>query len=84
MYLCSAQHQRRALGFEDGPLFGATVIGSILTMYISTWSDGEVCYMFLCKVADHSANEVENMIRKWETQGGKEDIKQQNRDAIDL
>ncbi|KAI0295349.1 hypothetical protein B0F90DRAFT_1927531 [Multifurca ochricompacta] len=101
MYLCSAQHQRRALGFEDGPLFGATVVGSILTMYISTWSDGEVdvspgepkfkldnvsgfiiCYMFLCRVADHSANEVENMIRKWETKGGKEDIKQQNRDAI--
>ncbi|KAI0295350.1 hypothetical protein B0F90DRAFT_1927532 [Multifurca ochricompacta] len=100
MYLCSAQHQRRALGFEDGPLFGATVVGSILTIYISTWGNDKVdvapgmpnfkldnvsgfikCYMFLCRVADHSANEVENMIRKWGTKGGKEDIKQRNRDA---
>ena len=35
--LCSAQHQRRALGFNDGEIFGATVVGNNLTIYSSTW-----------------------------------------------
>jgi hypothetical protein len=43
MFLCSAQHQRQALGFDDGRVFGATVVGKTLTMYSSSWDrrDGE-------------------------------------------
>ncbi|KAI0296766.1 hypothetical protein B0F90DRAFT_1745007 [Multifurca ochricompacta] len=97
LYLCSAQNQRRALGFEDEPLFGATIVGSILIMYISTWSDDKVvvaptelrynldnlhefieCYIFLCKVADHSAGEVENVFQNWESERGKQDLKERN------
>ncbi|KAI0258233.1 hypothetical protein BC834DRAFT_104241 [Gloeopeniophorella convolvens] len=36
--LCSAQHQRRALGFEDGPIFGATFFPGCFRMYHSQWS----------------------------------------------
>jgi hypothetical protein len=42
LYLCSAQHQRRALGFDDGRIFGATVVRNTLTMYCSTWEDQKV------------------------------------------
>jgi len=27
-YLCSAQHQRRALCFDDGIIYGATIVGN--------------------------------------------------------
>ncbi|KAI0275477.1 hypothetical protein BC834DRAFT_814716 [Gloeopeniophorella convolvens] len=33
--LCSAQHQRRALGFADGPIFGATLLRGTLQIYHS-------------------------------------------------
>jgi hypothetical protein len=35
--LCSAQYQRRALGFENGRVYGATVVGDSLQMYCSRW-----------------------------------------------
>jgi len=37
--LCSAQNQRRTLGFDDGNIFGATVVKNILRMYSSSWID---------------------------------------------
>lgn len=42
MDLCSAQHQRRALGFDDGLLFGATLVGSTLSMFVSEWLEDKV------------------------------------------
>jgi hypothetical protein len=45
--LCSAQHQRRALGFEDGQIFGATVVGNYLRVYRSTWVDDKVVRIIL-------------------------------------
>jgi len=41
LYLCSAQNQRRALGFKDGRVYGATMVGNRLRLYTSTW-EGEV------------------------------------------
>jgi hypothetical protein len=35
--LCSAQHQRRALGFENGRVYGATIVRDSLQMYCSRW-----------------------------------------------
>ncbi|KAF9477452.1 hypothetical protein BDN70DRAFT_896494 [Pholiota conissans] len=35
--LCSAQHQRRALGFPDGPVYGVTLCGFQITMFSATW-----------------------------------------------
>jgi hypothetical protein len=40
--LCSAQNQRQSLGFDNGYIFGATVVGNILTMYCSMWEYGKV------------------------------------------
>jgi hypothetical protein len=45
--LCSAQHQRRALGFDDGQIFGATVVGDVLSMYCSTWENDIVVRIIL-------------------------------------
>jgi hypothetical protein len=39
--LCAAQHQRRALGFENGEVFGATVVRNTLKMYCSRWLKGD-------------------------------------------
>ncbi|KAI0302835.1 hypothetical protein B0F90DRAFT_1816382 [Multifurca ochricompacta] len=36
---------------------------------------------FLCKVADHSADEVTKMFQKWESETGKQSLQQRNRDA---
>ena len=35
--LCSAQHQRRSVGFKDGPVFGALLFESHLSIYVSKW-----------------------------------------------
>lgn len=40
--LCSAQHHRRTLGFEDGNVFGATLVGHELLVFVSEWSLGNV------------------------------------------
>ncbi|KAL5504678.1 hypothetical protein ACEPAH_7341 [Sanghuangporus vaninii] len=40
--LCSAQNQRRALGFDDGQLFGATIVGNTMRVYVSEWEGDEV------------------------------------------
>jgi hypothetical protein len=45
--LCSAQHQRRALGFEDGQIFGAALVGSTLRMYCSRWLNEVVVRIIL-------------------------------------
>ena len=37
LYLFAAQYQRRALSFDDGQAFGATVIKNTLTVYCSKW-----------------------------------------------
>ena len=40
--LCAAQHQRRALGFKDGAMYGATLVGRTFTIYVSTWRNDKV------------------------------------------
>ncbi|KAF9485465.1 hypothetical protein BDN70DRAFT_588702 [Pholiota conissans] len=35
--LCSAQNQRRALGFPDGPVYGAALVGDVLTIFVAGW-----------------------------------------------
>ncbi|KAF9476065.1 hypothetical protein BDN70DRAFT_193273 [Pholiota conissans] len=35
--LCSAQHQRRALGFPDRSVFGATLVGTKLFIFEAEW-----------------------------------------------
>ena len=45
--LCSAQNQRRTLGFNDGNIFGATVVGNTLQTYSSTWIDDIVVCIIL-------------------------------------
>ena len=42
LYLYSAQYQRRALGFDDGQAFGATVVKNTLTVYCSKWENEKV------------------------------------------
>jgi len=42
LYLCSAQHQRRALCFDDGPVYGVTIVGNRLTMHSSKWVEDQV------------------------------------------
>lgn len=42
LYLCSAQNQRRALGFHDGYVFGATFVGHDFTLYVSRWQEDQV------------------------------------------
>ena len=39
--LCSAQHQRRALGFEDSKIFGATLVDTVFHFFVSEW-EGDV------------------------------------------
>ena len=39
--LCSAQHQRRALGFEDSKIFGATLVDTVLHFFVSEW-EGDI------------------------------------------
>jgi len=41
-YLCSAQHQRRALCFDDGVIYGATIVGNRLVMHSSEWVEDKV------------------------------------------
>jgi len=84
LYLCSAQNQRRALGL-NGPLFGATLVGSTLTIYGSKWDEDDfvvisptnykfslatfpsfiICYILLCKIANHMAQEFNDAIEQW-------------------
>jgi hypothetical protein len=39
--LCSAQHQRRALGFKNGRVYGAAVVRDSLQVYCSRWEISE-------------------------------------------
>jgi len=97
LYLCSAQHQRRALCFSDGPIYGATIVGDRFTMYSSEWVGDKVavsrsklifdlgtfpafikCYLFLCRVADHLAEEVDKVFQGWKS----EDTKREHQDAL--
>jgi hypothetical protein len=39
--LCSAQHQRRALGFKNGRVYGATVVRDSLKIHCSKWEISE-------------------------------------------
>lgn len=117
--LCSAQHQRRALGFKDGHVFGATVVRSTLTMYCSQWEKDDrenekvvriilsfqvvsvindeksvfpvthfglesfpafvACYIFLCKVANHIGNEIDDVFSEWTTQDGRSKYEESSR-----
>ena len=115
-YLCSGQHQRKALGF-DGPLYGATLVRDTLTIYCSKWDNDEVvcncflfsynisniknkvvypttncfslatfptfleCYMLLCKIADHMAQEFDKVVKKWGTLDGRKELEQRAFDA---
>ncbi|KAL5483181.1 hypothetical protein ACEPAI_8410 [Sanghuangporus weigelae] len=100
--LCSAQNQRRALGFDDGQLFGATVVGNTMTMYVSEWEGDEVvvtctttsfdlssfheflnCYIFLYRLADRIAEDVQKVFAKWETMEGRQYLQQKNRNAAE-
>ena len=47
MDFSSAQNQRRALGFEDSYIFGATVNGSAMRIYVSEWKNDVV--VSLCR-----------------------------------
>jgi len=95
-YLCSAQHQHQALGFDDGYIFGAALIGGALQIYVSWWEQDTVmiyptkysfplttfadflsCYIFLCKLANHVAHEVDEVFQDWENDEQK-DILQKN------
>ena len=40
LYLCSGQHQRRALGLT-GHLYGATIVDASLKVYVSKWEEDE-------------------------------------------
>ena len=40
--LCSTQHQRRALCFDDRPMYGATIVGDCLVMHSSEWVEDNV------------------------------------------
>lgn len=40
--LCSAQHQRRALGFKNHKIYGALLLGSEFTLYTSEWIEERV------------------------------------------
>ncbi|OCB91035.1 hypothetical protein A7U60_g1729 [Sanghuangporus baumii] len=100
--LCSAQNQRRALGFDDGQLFGITVVGNTMRMYVSEWEGDEVvvtrtttscelstfheflnCYIFLCRLADRIAEDVQKVFAKWKTVEGKQYLQQKNRNAAE-
>ena len=45
--LCSAQHQRRALGFDDAQVFGATIVDRTLSIYCSAWKNDIVVRIIL-------------------------------------
>ena len=40
--LCSAQHQRRALGFEDSKIFGATLVDTEMRFFVSEWEGDNI------------------------------------------
>jgi len=101
LYLCSTQHQRRALCFDNGPIYGATIVGNCLVMHSSEWVNDKVVsghysvcptsvldgdkvvvpvepafhldtfldfirlYLFLCKIADDSAGNINKVFQKW-------------------
>lgn len=54
-YWCSAQTQRRALGFDDGDKFGSTGVGSILTMCSS---QGKVVRIFFVSALNDDSEKV--------------------------
>lgn len=46
--LCSAQHQRRAVGFSNHHIYGALLVGSTYTLYSSQWmKEGIVRFGFV-------------------------------------
>jgi hypothetical protein len=42
LYLCSAQHQRRALGFTNHIIYGLTLVGHIAKLFVSSWAQNTV------------------------------------------
>ena len=54
--LCSAQHQRQALGINNGLIFGATVVHQTLTIYFSIWRKETVVSILLYLLT----NEIES------------------------
>lgn len=57
LHLCSGQHQRQALGI-GGDLFGATIVDSSLTIYVSRWEqDGFiVCTIYFSFIHFYQLN----------------------------
>jgi hypothetical protein len=117
-YLCSAQNQRQAIGFNDKQLFGAILNGSILKIYASWWDQDTVvcnmalsssissnnnkmiyptqfhlslanfpefltCYIFLCKLANHIAQGVNEVFQDWDNADQKPRIQQRAHRASD-
>jgi hypothetical protein len=39
------------------------------------------CYIFLCKVADYVANEIDNVFKEWETEDGRSKFKERSQAA---
>ena len=46
--LCSAQHQRRALGFKNGRVYGSTVVRNSLKIHCSKWEISEENETVVC------------------------------------
>ncbi|KAL5480446.1 hypothetical protein ACEPAI_1716 [Sanghuangporus weigelae] len=98
MDLTSAQRQRRALGFEDSMIFGATLVDTDIQFYVSEWIGNIVrvaathkefdlgvfdefltCYIFLCKVSELAASDVQMVFDMWNTDAGKLELKEHAR-----
>ena len=58
--LCSAQHQRQALGINNGLIFGATVVHQTLTIYSSIWRKETVVCIFFSILSYLLTNEIES------------------------
>ena len=50
----SSQQHRRALGLEDGPVFGATLNKNILQFYVSNWEDDTVVRILMSSLYVYS------------------------------
>ncbi|KAF9476069.1 hypothetical protein BDN70DRAFT_194076 [Pholiota conissans] len=102
--LCSAQHQRRALGFPDRSVFGATLVGTKLSIFEAEWDarigpnyvimhppigtftlsnflDFIFCYIILCKIANVTAQLVDDVYAKWKTEAGRKEMEEKSEAA---
>ncbi|OCB84728.1 hypothetical protein A7U60_g8252 [Sanghuangporus baumii] len=95
--LCSGQHQRRALGFDDSKIYGAVLVDKRFRIYESEWYGDTVrvfptnrsfdlgifdefisCYITLCRLADFEASNVKLVFDTWNSEQGKQTIKDRN------